>query len=147
MAPPPGIDNANGIPDPTKLTCWGRIQNQQMTHILVTPTFSCAMFCLFAMATVLGTFGGLSLSASESLNDIIIRYDDKCLNKVVCNVELTPTVDLVNPKIYYRLENFYANHRDFVKSRSYKQLRGEDDDADESSCSPIYLNKDLGISG
>ena len=105
------------------------------------------MFCLLAMATVLGTFGGLSLSASERLNDIMIRYDDKCLNKVTCNVELTPTVDLVNPKIYYRLENFYANHRDFVKSRSYKQLRGEDDDADESSCSPIYLNKDLGLSG
>ena len=77
----------------------------------------------------------------------MIRYDDKCANKVVCSIELITPVDLVNPKFYYRLENFYANHRSFVKSRSYKQLRGDDLDADEHSCSPIYLNKDLEIPG
>jgi len=27
--------------------------------------------------------------------------------------------------VYYELENFYMNHRDFVKSRIYAQLRGE----------------------
>lgn len=27
--------------------------------------------------------------------------------------------------IYYEIENFYMNHRDFVKSRIYQQLRGE----------------------
>jgi len=118
-----------------------------MTHILVTPTFTGAMICLFLMVSILGTFGALSLSYSEQLNDIMIRYDDKCLNKVVCSIELIPEVDLVNPKFYYRLENFYANHRNFVKSRSYKQLRGDDDNADESSCSPIYLNKNLDVPG
>jgi hypothetical protein len=56
----------------------------------------------------------------------------------------------VNPKIYYRLENFYANHRNFVKSRSYQQLRGglpdpEDIPAIEASCTPIVRNKDLQI--
>lgn len=27
--------------------------------------------------------------------------------------------------VYYRLENFYSNHRNFVKARSFSQLRGE----------------------
>jgi hypothetical protein len=30
-----------------------------------------------------------------------------------------------NPRVYYRMDNFYANHRKFVKSRSYSQLRGQ----------------------
>ena len=36
--------------------------------------------------------------------------------------ELTETLD--KPYLYYEIENFYANHRKFVKSRNYKQLRG-----------------------
>jgi len=46
---------------------------------------------------------------------------------------------LVNPKIYYQLENFYANHRNFVKSRNYKQLRGNvlSDSELGSTCDPV----------
>jgi hypothetical protein len=90
------------------------------------------MICLGLIASLLGFFGGLSLNYSESLNDMTIRYDDQCGLKPICNVTFTPSVDLVNPKIYYRLENFYANHRNFVKSRSYKQLRGELSDNKDS---------------
>lgn len=32
-----------------------------------------------------------------------------------------------NSYIYYELDNFYMNHRDFVKSRLYPQIRGEQD--------------------
>lgn len=59
----------------------------------------------------------------------------------------TPTIDLVNPKIYYQIENFYANHRNFVKSRNYKQLRGNVQSADElTSCDPVIKMSDLGDS-
>ncbi len=58
-----------------------------------------------------------------------------------------PTVDLINPKIYYQLENFYANHRNFVKSRNYKQLRGNVLGADSlTSCDPVIRMGDLGNS-
>jgi hypothetical protein len=52
----------------------------------------------------------------------------------------------VNPKIYYKLENFYANHRNFVKSRNYKQLRGNDLTAAElgTTCDPVLKMSDLG---
>lgn len=45
-----------------------------------------------------------------------------------------------NPRVYYRLDNFFANHRKFVKSRNYKQLRGNDLTSDSlSSCDPAVL--------
>jgi hypothetical protein len=49
--------------------------------------------------------------------------------------------------VYYELENFYQNHRRYVKSRSYKQLRGESLTIDDiqSDCDPIVTYKDLGL--
>jgi hypothetical protein len=39
--------------------------------------------------------------------------------------------------VYYELDNFYQNHRTYVKSRSDKQLLGEDvDDTDLADCAP-----------
>lgn len=49
--------------------------------------------------------------------------------------------------VYYELENFYQNHRRYVKSRSYKQLRGESLTIDDiqTDCDPIVTYKDLGM--
>lgn len=63
----------------------------------------------------------------------------------MCAVTFVPETDLVNPKVYYQLENFYANHRNFVKSRNYKQLRGNNLGADSlSTCEPVVKMSDLG---
>ena len=48
--------------------------------------------------------------------------------------------------MYYQLDNFYQNHRRYVKSRSNKQLMGEQLEAgstDVDDCDPIMLNSDL----
>jgi len=46
--------------------------------------------------------------------------------------------------VYYQLDNFYQNHRRYVKSRSNKQLMGENMAvADLDDCDPIIKNKDL----
>jgi len=47
--------------------------------------------------------------------------------------------------VYYEMRNFYQNHRNYVKSRSENQLRGEDlAEADlDQSCAPIVTNEDL----
>ena len=72
----------------------------------------------------------LFYSEADNLNEFDFRYDDKCLEKrgtnEPCEVSFTPDVDLENPKVYYRLDNFYQNHRSFQKF-SFGQLRGEDD--------------------
>ena len=60
-------------------------------------------------------------------------------------ISFIPTADLANPKIYYQIDNFYANHRNFVKSRNFKQLRGTVETASQiSTCSPVLTMGDLG---
>jgi hypothetical protein len=131
--------------DISKLKCWGKIQNQQITHILITPTFRCAMLCYFIFAVILIVFGVLCLTQANAIHDLQIRYDDQCNGKTICTITFVPDNDLVNPKLYYELDNFYANHRNFVKSRNYKQLRGNNLGAgDLSTCEPVIRMSDLG---
>ena len=49
--------------------------------------------------------------------------------------------------VYYQLDNFYQNHRRYVKSRDYQQLMGKPRTVDEISdtCTPIILNSDLDV--
>jgi len=43
-----------------------------------------------------------------------------------CNIQLTFPVDLQPPvMMYYKLTNFYQNHRKYTKSLDYKQLGGQ----------------------
>ena len=109
-----------------KLKGWAKIKNQQIKHILITPTFTCAMLCYLVFVIILGGLGVLLLMMAMKNHDMLIRYDDQCKGIVdaPCAITFTPTQTLVAPKMYYKLDNFYANHRNFVKSRNYKQLRG-----------------------
>ena len=64
-----------------------------------------------------------------------------------CTINIEIDSDIQPPiYVYYQLDNFYQNHRRYVKSRSNKQLLGnlltEDELTDD--CSPIVLNKDIG---
>ena len=49
--------------------------------------------------------------------------------------------------LFYEIENFYQNHRRYVRSKSLKQLAGEDlsDDDLTKNCDPITHIKDLKI--
>ena len=69
-----------------------------------------------------------------------------------CNINETCTVDFritqqMDPPIFlfYEIDNFYQNHRRYVRSKSLKQLSGEDLTEDEltKNCDPITHVKDL----
>lgn len=49
--------------------------------------------------------------------------------------------------LYYELDNFYQNHRNYIKSFVQKQLAGNNltDDIDLKHCDPVYTMKDLGF--
>lgn len=67
-------------------------------------------------------------------------------NNTVCTTGQTITIDKKMEKpvyFYYQLENFYQNHRRYVKSRSFNQLRGEGDVVIDD-CDPIKKNSQLG---
>lgn len=47
---------------------------------------------------------------------------------------------------YYEMENFFQNHRRYVKSRDNEQLKGTIKSVGElSACTPIVTMRDLGI--
>jgi len=86
------------------------------------------IIAFFAVAVVFIPIGVALLLASNSVVEVTQRYDDN----VNCPINSTCTIELVVPTkmnhpvfLYYGLENYYQNHRRYVKSRSDDQLRGQ----------------------
>ncbi|CAN6309041.1 unnamed protein product [Urochloa humidicola] len=113
--------------------------------------------CLIATFLIIGIifvpFGLFCLQTSNHVGEIIRRYDVDCVPRAYrgnkqsyikdssisknCTLEVKVPDHMRAPiYVYYELENFYQNHRRYVKSRSDKQLRfGAKYTAD--SCSPV----------
>ncbi|KAI7896798.1 CDC50/LEM3 family [Mucor mucedo] len=139
---------------------------------------------LFVAGIFFSPLGGVFLSQSDSVNEIIIDYTE-CKNnngslQVLddslysykftkegdaapripsyrftknpidgepgnCTIRFNTPIDINAPVfLYYRLTNFYQNHRKYVKSLSYNQLHGDVITAQEaaSSCTPVSTNTD-----
>ena len=51
--------------------------------------------------------------------------------------------------VYYQLNNFYQNHRRYVKSKSDDQLKGKSlslkSIKDSGDCDPVITNSDMGV--
>eukprot|EP01117_Protostelium_nocturnum_P017522 TRINITY_DN713_c0_g1_i1.p1 TRINITY_DN713_c0_g1~~TRINITY_DN713_c0_g1_i1.p1 ORF type:complete len:325 (+),score=97.26 TRINITY_DN713_c0_g1_i1:140-1114(+) len=76
--------------------------------------------------------GVVLLVASNSVVEYTQRYDDICsnarngTNSTACSVSINVTQTMQRPVfLYYRLDNFYQNHRRYVRSRDDAQLRGD----------------------
>ena len=65
---------------------------------------------------------------------------------VNCTMSIEIDSDIPQPiYVYYQLDNFYQNHRRYVKSRSNEQLMGTELSVDQlSDCDPIITNANLG---
>lgn len=116
---------------------------------------------IFGMfGTVFLTLGITLYSMSDAIFDLRIQYDMVCgetvglpfeknVNPNVCMIELDIKERIEGPVyVYYQLENFYQNHRNYVVSRSDEQLLGKELDVGgklSHDCSPIITNGDLGF--
>jgi len=59
----------------------------------------------------------------------------------ICSLSFTITKDISSPLyVYYELDNFYQNHRRYVKSRSAPQLQGDATVDVSSDCDPLVNN-------
>mmetsp|Transcript_22109 Transcript_22109/g.32207 ORF Transcript_22109/g.32207 Transcript_22109/m.32207 type:complete len:363 (+) Transcript_22109:117-1205(+) len=97
------------------------------------------------------------LDASKEIYEKTVVYDgddtdiDGCKIRDTnegkqCSVTFNIGEDVEGPVyVYYELENFYQNHRRYVKSRSSLQLEGENLDKNDVSadCDPLYKNHSL----
>jgi len=91
---------------------------------------------VFVMGMVFIPIGIVLLLASSSVKEWSIEYGSRCENKNPCQL----TVEIKeafkgNVYFYYGLENYFQNHRRYVKSRSDSQLTGKLDNLGD--CSPL----------
>jgi hypothetical protein len=113
-----------------------------------TITSTTLTFLFFGLAFI--TIGIIVLVFSNDIYENSFRYDDKssCELGSKCNVTVNVEQDMKLPvMVYYQLNNFYQNHRRYVKSKSNDQLLGKNVSLStlQDECSPIVYMKDIGI--
>lgn len=86
---------------------------------------------------------GIVISSNEVV-EVTERYDNQCGVGEVCNIPIVVPSTMKAPVyLYYRLDNYYQNHRRYVKSRNDDQLRGLSNDQEKytysalSDCDPV----------
>ncbi|CAA2967474.1 ALA-interacting subunit 1-like [Olea europaea subsp. europaea] len=117
---------------------------------ILTPKWVISAFLLVSVIFI--PIGVVSLFASRDVVEIIDRYETDCIpldsrsDKVGfiqssrdknCSRILRVPKRMEQPiYVYYQLDNFYQNHRRYVRSRSDQQLRNSRDADDTSACKP-----------
>ncbi|PKA53097.1 ALA-interacting subunit 1 [Apostasia shenzhenica] len=157
-----GSDGISETPAPkkhSKKPKYSRFTQQELPACkpILTPSFVIAVFAL--MGIIFIPIGLACLSASEQVVEIVDQYDEVCIpiqfredkvrfiQSIGMNKSCTRTLKV--PKymrspifVYYELDNFYQNHRRYVKSRSDKQLRYKSKEAETSTCAPEATTAD-----
>ena len=112
------------------------------------PKINSTVMCLEITGGIFIAVGIIIIIFSNKIKQIEIRYDNlpNCKIGTKCDVNFTMKHDMKKDVfVFYRLKNFYQNHRRYMKSKSIKQLKGnimkEGDIKDD--CEPITLNKDI----
>ncbi|KAK1326379.1 putative ALA-interacting subunit 2 [Acorus calamus] len=135
-------------------------QNLPSCKPALTPGSVIAIFILIGIVFV--PVGLVTLRVSQSVIEIVERYDVECIpeeyknNKVAyirdssisknCSRILKVSKHMKAPiYIYYQLDNYYQNHRRYVKSRSDRQLQEGLKYKDISSCKPEESSNGLPI--
>ena len=129
------------------------------------PTIVSTTLCFSISGVICLIIGIIIVVLSKDIQEIVIRYDnisechdalekkedpsnpDQPVDKT-CIIEISVTKKMKDPvMVYYQLENFYQNHRRYMKSRSLSQLKGKllTTKQIKDDCDPIVTIADLGI--
>ncbi|CAK7326040.1 unnamed protein product [Dovyalis caffra] len=124
---------------------------------ILTPKWVVSAFMIIAIVFI--PIGIACLVGSRDVVEVVERYETECIpaqnrtNKVQfiqSPADKTCTISMRIPKrmkkpvyVYYQLDNFYQNHRRYVKSRSDEQLKSASKENDTKSCKP----EDIAVGG
>ena len=124
-----------------------RFKQQNLPAWRPVPTIGSTTVIFMTLGIIFVALGIIILVYAKKIKEIEIRYDNKCDNsKKYCCVDFK--VDKKMEKdimVYYRLDNFYQNHRRYVKSKNDDQLKGEKVKKKtlEDDCDPVVTNKQM----
>ena len=124
-----------------------KFKQQMLPAWRPVPSFGSTMIIFGIFGMIFLTLGITLYVMSERIQGVVEQYD-KCEKNETDYCTMTITIDsnIQQPiYVYYQLDNFYQNHRRYVKSRSNEQLMGNDLTLDQlDDCDPIKTNRDLG---
>lgn len=88
---------------------------------------------------------------SDKIREEVVPYSEmmECKNVAIgkpCDIIFEIKEPIQAPiYVYYQLDNFYQNHRRYVKSRSFDQLKGTKyyEPTELTDCDPITKNSDI----
>ncbi|KAI4312361.1 hypothetical protein MLD38_037178 [Melastoma candidum] len=135
-------------------------QNLPACKPVLTPASVITIFLMLGMTFI--PIGIIALRASQKVNEIVERYDADCVPPEYRNNKVAYIQDSSIPKkcsrtvkveklmkapvfIYYQLDNYYQNHRRYVKSRSDNQLLQGLNYSKTSSCKPEESSNGLPV--
>ncbi|XP_075497471.1 putative ALA-interacting subunit 2 isoform X1 [Primulina tabacum] len=135
-------------------------QNLPACKPVLSPQWVISIF--FVVGVIFIPIGLVFLHASQSVVELVYRYDTECVpepfrsNKLAyikdssisknCSKNLKIHKHMKAPIfIYYQLDNYYQNHRRYVKSRSDQQLLHGLKYKDSRSCAPEDISHGLPI--
>jgi LEM3 (ligand-effect modulator 3) family / CDC50 family len=111
------------------------------------PSFKSTMITFLVFGIIFLALGIVLFLMSNQIVEFTGRYDNAADCKIgsTCTISFDVTTAVAGPVyFYYQLDNFYQNHRRYVKSRDYNQLKGQylTPDKISTSCDPIvYMNQ------
>jgi hypothetical protein len=124
-----------------------RFKQQNLPAWRPVPTMGSTIFIFVSIGIIFITFGIILSYYSNKINEIKFRYDDQCPINDTCQLQINITYTMKKDiMIYYELDNFYQNHRRYVKSRNNDQLKGKkvSDKTLEDDCDPVVTNNEMG---
>jgi hypothetical protein len=130
-----------------------KFKQQMLPAWRPVPSFGSTMITFGIFGIIFITLGIIMYVMSDKVQTVELSYTDcelptngKFGNYELCTRTLNVAEQIDGPiYVYYQLENFYQNHRRYVRSRSFQQLMGEELPVDKIStdCDPIVQNSDL----
>jgi len=114
------------------------------------PTLLSTVIIFIVIGIIFIAFGVALLILSNDIVEVKFQYDGATPIQnppTSYTIPFTITETMKAPVfVYYELDNFYQNHRRYLKSRDSDQLNGELRTVDQlSDCDPIVTNRDGGF--
>lgn len=123
-----------------------RFKQQTLPAWRPVPTLMSSLITFLVFGVIFLTLGIVLIEFSKDIEQASIQYNEACSGQATCTVTLTVNEHMDGPVyVYYELENFYQNHRRYVKSVNLDQLQGDVLSVGSlDDCDPIKTNADLG---
>jgi len=127
-----------------------KFKQQKLSAWRPVPTIWSTTITFVVFGLIFLVIGIVVLLYSNEINEQTIQYDTQCDGQTNCAVNFVIDKNYTQPiMFYYQLDNFYQNHRRYVKSKSNGQLAGDINDdyiLIKSDCDPIVNGTNTGRS-